>query len=107
MQIFFVDKRNKPVDVIHALKLDDTHSGKQRLGDEHAFDLELDRNTEFIVPVPEHNKRKRKLNVVQENTQQNISSNMKPISVNMITNDQKQRERSNDGLTSEDMNYLE
>jgi transcription initiation factor IIF auxiliary subunit len=100
IQIFFVDKRNKPVDVIHALKLDDTHSGKQRLGDEHAFDLELDRNTEFIAPVPEHNKRKRKLNVVQEGSQQ--FANKKQIS-----NDQKQSEWDNKGLTSEDINYLE
>ncbi|GES84649.1 YEATS domain-containing protein 2-like [Rhizophagus clarus] len=101
IQIFFVDKRNKPVDVIHALKLDDTHSGKQRLGDEHAFDLELDRNTEFITPVPEHSKRKRKLNVVQESPQQ-FMTNKKQIS-----SDQKQSEWNNKGLTSEDMNYLE
>ncbi|PKC07798.1 hypothetical protein RhiirA5_399648, partial [Rhizophagus irregularis] len=101
IQIFFVDKRNKPVDVIHALKLDDTHSGKQRLGDEHAFDLELDRNTEFIAPVPENNKRKRKLNIVQESPQQFVPNKKQ------ISNDQKQSEWNNKRLTSEDMNYLE
>ncbi|CAG8508867.1 14074_t:CDS:2, partial [Ambispora leptoticha] len=59
VQLFFVDKKNKPVDVIHLLKLDETHSGKQRLGDERAYDLELDRNTEFMAPreekIPEKN----------------------------------------------------
>jgi len=102
IQIFFVDKRNKPVDVIHALKLDDTHSGKQRLGDERAFDLELDRNTEFIPSTPEHKKQKRKLNIV-ESTRQKVF-NVKQISV---STDQKQNEQSNEGLSSEDMNFLE
>ncbi|CAG8559193.1 188_t:CDS:10 [Ambispora gerdemannii] len=53
VQLFFVDKKNKPVDVIHLLKLDETHSSKQRLGDERAYDLELDRNTEFMAPREE------------------------------------------------------
>jgi transcription initiation factor IIF auxiliary subunit len=104
IQIFFVDKRNKPVDVIHALKLDDTHSGKQRLGDERAFDLELDRNTEFIASVPEHNKRKRKLNIVQGSIQLNAPNTRK---INIILNDQNQKEQNNERITPEDMNRLE
>ncbi|KAG0799353.1 hypothetical protein G6F57_004864 [Rhizopus arrhizus] len=48
IQLFFVDKRrNKAVDVIHHLKLDDTHSGKQMLGGERSIEIELDRNTDF------------------------------------------------------------
>ncbi|CAI2187663.1 14430_t:CDS:2 [Funneliformis geosporum] len=105
IQIFFVDKRNKPVDVIHALKLDDTHSGKQRLGDERAFDLELDRNTEFIASIPEHNKQKRKLNIIQDSIQQNVS-NVKQMSVNIIPT-QKKKEQNNEGLTLEDINCIE
>ncbi|KAG9297879.1 hypothetical protein G9A89_015470, partial [Geosiphon pyriformis] len=52
-QLFFLDKKNKPVDLIHLMKLDETHCGKQRLGDERAYDLELDRNTEFVEPRKE------------------------------------------------------
>ncbi|CEI88107.1 hypothetical protein RMCBS344292_02507 [Rhizopus microsporus] len=48
IQLFFVDKRrNKSVDIIHHLKLDDTHSGKQMLGSERSIEIELDRNTDF------------------------------------------------------------
>jgi transcription initiation factor IIF auxiliary subunit len=48
IQLFFVDKRrNKTVDLIHHLKLDDTHSGKQLLGSERSIEIELDRNTDF------------------------------------------------------------
>ncbi|KAG0168179.1 YEATS domain-containing protein 2 [Apophysomyces sp. BC1034] len=48
IQLHFVDKRrNKSVDVIHHLKLDDSHSGKQMLGSERSIEIELDRNTDF------------------------------------------------------------
>ncbi|CAO3675469.1 unnamed protein product [Rhizopus stolonifer] len=48
IQLFFVDRRrNKAVDIIHHLKLDDTHSGKQMLGAERSIEIELDRNTDF------------------------------------------------------------
>jgi transcription initiation factor IIF auxiliary subunit len=48
IQLFFVDKRrNKAVDLIHHLKLDDSHSGKQLLGSERSIEIELDRNTDF------------------------------------------------------------
>lgn len=48
IQLFFVDKRrNKAVDLIHHLKLDNSHSGKQLLGGERNIEIELDRNTDF------------------------------------------------------------
>ncbi|CAO0796640.1 unnamed protein product [Mucor circinelloides] len=48
IQLFFVDKRrNKAVDLIHHLKLDNSHSGKQLLGGERSIEIELDRNTDF------------------------------------------------------------
>ncbi|CDH50369.1 yeats domain-containing protein 2 [Lichtheimia corymbifera JMRC:FSU:9682] len=48
VQLFFVDKRrNKSVDIIHHVKLDHSHSGKQMLGGERVVEIELDRNTDF------------------------------------------------------------
>ncbi|KAI9318988.1 yeats family-domain-containing protein [Dichotomocladium elegans] len=48
IQLFFVDKRrNKSVDIIHQVKLDYTHSGKQMPGGERVVEIELDRNTDF------------------------------------------------------------
>ncbi|CEP11888.1 hypothetical protein [Parasitella parasitica] len=48
IQLFFVDKRrNKAVDLIHHLKLDNYHTGKQLLGGERSIEIELDRNTDF------------------------------------------------------------
>ncbi|KAJ3182966.1 YEATS domain-containing protein 2 [Geranomyces variabilis] len=47
LQLYFADDRNKPVDLIHILKLDKMKSGRQILGSERFIDLELDRNTEF------------------------------------------------------------
>lgn len=57
IQLFFVDKkRNKAVDLIHHLKLDNSHSGKQLLGGERSIEIELDRNTDFkettLSPAP-------------------------------------------------------
>ncbi|KAI9503320.1 hypothetical protein BX070DRAFT_225185 [Coemansia spiralis] len=43
LQVFFRDKRNKPVDLIHMLKLDDLWSGNVVLGSETPIDFELDR----------------------------------------------------------------
>lgn len=49
IQLFFVDKRrNKTIDLIHHLKLDNTHSGRQLLGGERSIEIELDRNTDFL-----------------------------------------------------------
>ncbi|KAJ1802107.1 hypothetical protein LPJ75_006290, partial [Coemansia sp. RSA 2598] len=42
-QVFFTDRRNKPVDLIHILKLDDALSGSLVLGSEKPIDFELDR----------------------------------------------------------------
>jgi transcription initiation factor IIF auxiliary subunit len=48
IQLFFVDKkRNKTIDLIHHLKLDESHSGKQVLGGQRMIEIELDRNTDF------------------------------------------------------------
>ncbi|KAG2222123.1 hypothetical protein INT45_007559, partial [Circinella minor] len=48
VQLFFVDKkRNKSIDLIHQVKLDYTHSGRQMLGGERIVEIELDRNTDF------------------------------------------------------------
>ncbi|KAJ3149270.1 YEATS domain-containing protein 2 [Geranomyces michiganensis] len=47
LQLYFSDDRNKPVDIIHVLKLDKMKSGRQVLGSERFIDLELDRNTQF------------------------------------------------------------
>ncbi|KAI8333172.1 hypothetical protein BC941DRAFT_504951 [Chlamydoabsidia padenii] len=55
LQLYFVDKRrNKSLDIIHHLKLDYTLSGRQRLGSERGFDIELDRNTNFddVTSIP-------------------------------------------------------
>eukprot|EP01137_Pigoraptor_chileana_P020662 Opistho-2@83312 len=43
VQLHFVDSRNKPVDIIHSLKLDRTYSGLQKLGTETIVDVELNR----------------------------------------------------------------
>jgi len=44
VQLHFVDTKNKPVDIIHHIKLDKTHSGLQMLGGETPVDIELGRN---------------------------------------------------------------
>ncbi|OMJ10629.1 YEATS domain-containing protein 2 [Smittium culicis] len=43
IQIFFIDRRNKPVNLVHILKLDDTYSIKKVLGSEQEIDLELNK----------------------------------------------------------------
>ncbi|KAJ2661414.1 hypothetical protein IWW48_002397 [Coemansia sp. RSA 1200] len=43
LQVFFRDKRNKPVDLIHMLKLDDMWTGNVEQGAEKLIDFELDR----------------------------------------------------------------
>ena len=53
VQLFFVDnERNHPLDIIHLLKLDLFKTGKQVLGSELFYDVELDRNTVFDTEVP-------------------------------------------------------
>ncbi|XP_045469102.1 YEATS domain-containing protein 2 [Harmonia axyridis] len=41
LQIYFVCPMNKPVDIVHNLKLDKTYSGRQTLGNETIIDLYL------------------------------------------------------------------
>ncbi|KAI9596987.1 yeats family-domain-containing protein [Syncephalis fuscata] len=53
LQLFFSDTRNKPVDIVHMLRLDDSHTGGQTQGAERTFDLELDRNTQFKQIIKE------------------------------------------------------
>ncbi|KAJ1719878.1 hypothetical protein LPJ61_006239, partial [Coemansia biformis] len=43
VQVFFLDRRNKPVDLIHMIKLDDQCSGSEAAGPETPVDFELDR----------------------------------------------------------------
>ena len=45
IQLVFHDPRNKPVDIIHNLKLDKTYTGLQTLGAETTVALELQRHT--------------------------------------------------------------
>ncbi|KAJ3384963.1 YEATS domain-containing protein 2 [Lobulomyces angularis] len=70
LQVHFVDSRNKPVNLIHILKLDKFFSGKQVLGLEQIFDLELDKNTAFGPVIPERKnnteKKKKKKAVIAE-----------------------------------------
>ncbi|KAJ2807226.1 hypothetical protein H4R20_001374 [Coemansia guatemalensis] len=43
IQIFFRDRRNKPIDLIHMLRLDNHRSGAEVVGSETPVDFELDR----------------------------------------------------------------
>ncbi|PIA17795.1 hypothetical protein COEREDRAFT_85694 [Coemansia reversa NRRL 1564] len=43
IQVFFRDRRNKPVDLIHMLRLDNHRSGAEVVGSETPVDFELDR----------------------------------------------------------------
>ena len=45
IQLVFNDPRNKPVDIIHSLKLDKTYTGLQTLGAETKIAIELQRHT--------------------------------------------------------------
>ncbi len=50
VQLEFCDRRNKPVDVIHNLVLDRTHTGQQTLGAETVVDLDINpRNKEGLA----------------------------------------------------------
>lgn len=44
VQLLFQNTRHKPVDIIHNLKLDRTHTGQQMLGAETVVDIELERD---------------------------------------------------------------
>jgi YEATS family len=44
--------KNKPMDVVHPLKLDPGRTGREILGYEGYFDVELDRNSQFLVGEP-------------------------------------------------------
>ncbi|KAJ1981125.1 hypothetical protein H4R34_002201 [Dimargaris verticillata] len=63
LKVYFADRRNKPIDIIHPLQLDKSHCGNQVPGKEQIIDLELDRNTRFATP----------LNPMQETTGANRS----------------------------------
>ncbi|ESO87759.1 hypothetical protein LOTGIDRAFT_234985 [Lottia gigantea] len=53
IQLFFIDGRNKKVDIIHNLKLDRTYTGLQTLGAETVVDVELEREvTQVNIPKP-------------------------------------------------------
>ena len=45
IQLVFHDPRNKPVDIIHNLKLDKTYTGLQTLGEETKIAIEMQRHT--------------------------------------------------------------
>ncbi|ORX59312.1 hypothetical protein BCR36DRAFT_401859 [Piromyces finnis] len=53
VQLFFEDIINKPIDIIHILKLDTNKTGNQILGNEKTYDIEIDRNTKFVEPKKE------------------------------------------------------
>ena len=48
VQLEFCDRRNKPVDVIHNLVLDRTHTGQQTLGAETVVDLDINPRKEGL-----------------------------------------------------------
>ena len=49
VQLEFCDRRNKPVDIIHNLVLDRTHTGQQTLGAETVVDLDINPRKEGLV----------------------------------------------------------
>ena len=55
VQLLFQDSRHKPVDILHPLKLDQTHTGDQMLGAETIVDVELLKSHESLQDnVPRH-----------------------------------------------------
>ena len=50
--VFCDPAKNKPIDVVHPLKLDPGKSGREVVGYEGYFDVELDRNTQFLPGEP-------------------------------------------------------
>ncbi len=53
IQLIFCDPKNKPVDIIHNLKLDKTYTGLQTLGAETTVELEIQRHT--FTPIEVNN----------------------------------------------------
>lgn len=49
VQLEFCDRRNKPVDIIHNLALDRTHTGQQTLGAETVVDLDINPRKEGLA----------------------------------------------------------
>lgn len=49
IQLFFWDPLNKPIDIIHMLKLNHMRTGGYKLGKEIRVDIDLDRNTKFVT----------------------------------------------------------
>ncbi|KAJ3341856.1 YEATS domain-containing protein 2 [Gonapodya sp. JEL0774] len=55
VEVIFVDeKRNRMLEFLHELKLDQRHSGAQVLGGETVYEIELDRNTNFAPSRNHH-----------------------------------------------------
>ncbi|KAJ3131127.1 YEATS domain-containing protein 2 [Physocladia obscura] len=50
VRLYFVDSKNKSIDIMYTLKLDMNLSGQQVLGGETWTDVHLDKNTEFFEP---------------------------------------------------------
>ncbi|ODQ54238.1 hypothetical protein SAICODRAFT_64973 [Saitoella complicata NRRL Y-17804] len=47
IRISLLDSRNKDINIVHPVKLDPHHTGKEVLSSESLFDVELDRDTHF------------------------------------------------------------
>ena len=74
IQLVFNDPRNKPVDIIHNLKLDKTYTGLQTLGAETNVAIELQRHT--IDEISERDTIKAPSNVLKGNEITSSSSNV-------------------------------
>ncbi|ORX78620.1 hypothetical protein BCR32DRAFT_294951 [Anaeromyces robustus] len=78
VQLFFEDIVNKPIDIIHILKLDTNKTGNQVLGNEKTYDIEIDRNTKFVEPkkerIPNH-KRHNSVSLTKEMNKMNLHRN--------------------------------
>ncbi|CAG8461696.1 15789_t:CDS:10 [Racocetra fulgida] len=121
---FFLHPSYRPLDVVDVteppfqltrfgwgefpIRLDNTHNGKQQLGNERAFDLELDRNTQFIEPKPE-GPINHTINIVQEISQQDISdiNNVSIETETEATKELLQKRKSNDRIDPETMSSLD
>ncbi|BFZ59864.1 hypothetical protein YB2330_000885 [Saitoella coloradoensis] len=47
IRISFLDSRNKDINIVHPVKLDQHHTGKEVMSSESVFDVELNRDTHF------------------------------------------------------------
>lgn len=52
VRLYFKCSLNKPVDIVHNLKLDKSHSGRQTLGNETVFEMNLfEENNDINMPL--------------------------------------------------------